>query len=62
MIITKKWKETTKICRVTDQRIDDASLCDLANIIISELPNQKPGIVWAQVELICRIKMLEEQE
>ena len=62
MILVKRWKETTATCRLTNVTVDDDTLYILANAIMDGLPQHKPGVVWAQVELTCHIKILEGQE
>jgi len=68
MILVKRWKETTATCRLTNVTVDDDTLYILANTIMDGLPQHKPGdlykerpnAVWAQVEVRCSIKVLEE--
>lgn len=62
MILVKRFRETTATCRLTDGTINDGYLYSLAQDIMDGLPVERPNVVWAQVEVTCRVKVLEEME
>ena len=60
MILVKRWKETTATCAIIEGTVGDESLKEFAKTIMDDLYKERPNAVWAQVEVRCSIKVLEE--